>query len=483
VINVQNQGLLLATGGTFTLDGAWQNAGTFALTNSTFNVNGNYTLANFGTINSSNTMVYLNGTLDNRNSILTLDESKVGWQLNTVTILGGTIQGVNGVPLTVAFYGTPTLDGVVLNADLVLNDSADPRVVNGLTFNGTCTLYGGINTTSLNFDGTQTLAGQCQINLAGPYDPVVRPVNGTLTIGPKVTIVGGYGIVGRPDLPLINQGTIRAENSSRAVQIVGSSVINSGTIVAVSGPIAADNLQNKGGVSIAPGGTLSLTGAWTNPGTISVTNGTLNVGGTYLKADFTAIQRHGGTINFNSVLDNRNDILFLDNNSDNWSLVDGTILGGTVNTATGVHLSLPDSARGKLDGVIYNGDIVLTMVSKLTITNGLTLNGQVTLAFYSAAIYLDGTQTLSGAGKFVFEGGVDPFRPRSIVPISGTVTIGASFTIEGGTGTLGNPGLPLVNLGTISVDGAGSTITIQGNPFINTGTTLELNGGKVVIVP
>ena len=114
-------------------------------------------------------------------------------------------------------------------------------------------------------------------------------------------------------------------------------------------------------------------------------------------------------------------------------------------------------------------------------TVALALDGALTLAETSGsytALEFAGTQTLAGHGRVHFTG---PNPSATVQPTSGTLTIGPQITIQGGTGTVGNPNLPLINQGTISADVSDRTIYIHANPFTNVGTTQELNGGHLLI--
>lgn len=107
------------------------------------------------------------------------------------------------------------------------------NVVNGLTLNGTVTMSRGA---VLYFTGTQTLGGTGQIVFAGSggYN-FLSPQNGTLTIGPAVTIRGGNGSLGSS--PLINQGTISALalNQSSGSWVLAGGTIRGGSISTAGG--------------------------------------------------------------------------------------------------------------------------------------------------------------------------------------------------------------------------------------------------------
>ncbi len=118
----------------------------------------------------------------------------------------------------------------------------------------------------------------------------------------------------------------------------------------------------------------------------------------------------------------------------------------------------------------------------------LLLSGCLIRAFLSTPCAAQvGPPSLSastdGPGEVAFQGATPDYNV--VQSVGGSLTLGPGMTIRGGSGTIGNADLPLVNQGRIIAAGAESTIVVRGNPFTNTGTgmTQELNGGKVSINP
>src|SRR5205807_128818 len=105
-----------------------------------------------------------------------------------------------------------------------------------------------------------------------------------------------------PSLPLVNQGTVIADPGAR-LTVTGSNVENSGTLEALEGGVLVpENLQNDG--------------------LIVLTNGILNLTGTFTRAAVGALAGTG-TVNIIGTLDNTNRTLTLDTNI-TWQLVGGT---------------------------------------------------------------------------------------------------------------------------------------------------------------
>ena len=314
--------------------------------------------------------------------------------------------------------------------------------------------------------GDQTLGGAGQVVFGGTGPSVALGVRSTtLTIGAGLTIRGG-GTLGDRAATLINLGTIVAD-------VAGA------TLVVAGGPFT-----NQGLVETRPGAVLALDGTWTNAGTIRVTQGELDLRGVGTTAGLGKLERTGGVVKIVGTLDNTAATLALDDKSGSFVLAGGTIRGGHLTTSGGAALDIPATAT--LDGVTLDSDLTLTN-QLVTVINGLTVNGVLTLAGTGAGTRLlfdgqanRGDQTLGGAGQVVF-GGTGGFNALGVR--SATLTIGAGLTIRGGTGAIGEQSLPLINAGTISADVAGGVITIRGNPFTNNGTVQELNGGRISINP
>ena len=452
-----NQGTVeVKNGATLTLGGNWANTGVLRANASTLILGGrlgtsrpSFTTAGIGKLERSGGTIILTGNLDNTGATLALNAGTGSWILQG-TIRGGNITTADGAALVPGFlpgYGAGILDGVTLDGDMTLTDPLPFNVVNGLTLNGTLTMTSSLNQRAgLAFNGTQTLGGHGQVVFAGTGgDNVLLPTSGTLTIGPALTIRGGSGTIGEQSLPLINAGTISADVAGGVITIRGN--------------------------------------RFTNSGVLRLNQGTLVLGGTI--AGLGKFERTGGTVIITGTLDNSGATLAL--NAGTGSLIlQGTLRGGNITTSDGAALVpgfLPGYGAGILDGVTLDGDLTLADPLPFNVVNGLTLNGTLTLTSslnQRAGLAFNGTQTLGGKGQVVFAG---TGGNNVLLPMSGTLTIGPALTIRGGTGTIGEQSLPLINAGTISVNGADSFITIRGNPFTNNGTTQELNGGKVRINP
>ncbi|MEQ1751080.1 MAG: hypothetical protein ABL974_16750, partial [Prosthecobacter sp.] len=485
-----NQGTVSATAGTIQLSGEWSSAGTLGLSGTgTLNLGGTVTTANLGTLNRVAGTLNVTGVLDNTGATLALNAASGSWNLLNGTIKGGTITMTGGVTLSLPNSVSGTLDGVTLANDFTVGSGGTLNVKNGLTLSGgTKVNMNGTNaSTYIYFQGTQTLGGTGEVVFAGNgNNNNVYALGGgslataaVLTIGPNITVHGtqnGNLQNYYSQDSIINQGTISADTALKTITITGP-FTNQGTISATAGTLILNGTNWNGSA-----GTLALSGT-----------GVLNLGGTFTTANLGTLNRTGGTLNVTGVLDNTGTTLALNAASGSWNLLNGTIKGGTITMAGGVTLSLPTSASGTLDGVTLANDFSIGSGGTLNVKNGLTVSGGAKLTMNgtnaSTYIYFQGTQTLGGIGEIVFGGNGN----NNVYAIGGgnlataaVLTLGPNITVHGTqNGNLQNYYAQdsVINQGTISADTALKTITITG-PFTNQGTisatagTLLLNGAN-----
>ena len=237
---------------------------------------------------------------------------------------------------------------------------------------------------------------------------------------------------------------------------------------------------NDGSLVAANGCTLvlNLSNAWQNAGTITENSGTIDLGGAFDTSIVGTITGVGGLINFTGTLTN-DGTLTLDGSgiAPQYSLLGGTISGGTISTPGGGELVATRSG-GILDdvtlaGTLFVGQVISTFID---VRDNLTLeNGTVTMQGNGALDFL-GSQTLGGPGTVDFADNPPTENQKGLyVPDAGdTLTIASGVLIHGNAGFLGNASGGLVTLGgTIAADGSG-TITLQGFTNFAGGT---LTGG------
>ena len=355
-----------------------------------------------------------NGTL---NVATTLSSS------STFTLAGGTL-GQATVAASTTLTGTTSggvLNGVTLSGNLDLaTNSGHVDLTGGLTLNGTISLgnTGAATASFIRTYGSQTLSGSGAIVFGGASGDFNRVVvmSGTLTLAAGFLDHGKSGAI---EGSFVNQGTVNADTAGGTIGLSGAWT-------------SSGNLQATNGGTLTLGTGVSDT--WSNTGTITETNSTLNLGGNFTTAGLGTVTRSGGTVNLVGVLNNTASTLTLNSTTGAWNLTtpgaqEGTIQGGTVTEAGGDYLQ-PTNNGGLLNGVTLNGDLDLASVSAhVDLTNGLTLNGTIYLGNTNAttASFMRsyGSETLGGSGTIVFGSASGDFNRVNIQ--SGTLTLAPGF--------------------------------------------------------
>jgi hypothetical protein len=489
-----NNTTISVNGGTFNLGGSSPNFGAISVANAQLNVKGNFTTAQIESIATppTNVDILSGATVDNRNDTINFDADDSNWRLMGGRILGGTI--ASSTPL----LGRGHLDQVAFDTDLVVTAGFGLALTNALAVNPHTI---SVTSSFLNLNGApELLGGNVQIILNGnPFVPATL-VHGSGTLGPGTTVRTGVlnGTIGNGTATLINRGLISAQTPGSTLTVASTSLTNQGTLEAINGGIlkvqnlignlgainlAGGNLDLNGSyvldtpISINPGSTLTLRGGWTNSGGITVNGGTLTLGsmpaslgtitplasaGLGVAGTFsvTQLQRVPYTA-FNRLL-----------------LSGGTITGGTLQGAAPAQF-IADS--GTLSGVTLNMDAIIRgslSFSGLTVAKTLRLESDTATPVLQAGL-ANFSETISGPGPIIFAG----TRPGAIAPPgAGALTIAPNLTVR--TGTLGGSfGLvrgsgTLSNQGTISSETPGQSITFIIGTF-NSGTIRAQNGGGI----
>ena len=515
-----SSGTLQATnGGAVSINaGSWTNTGSISETNSTINLGGAFTTAGLGNFSGSGGSINLTGTLTNTGSMLNLNASTGSATLLGGTIIGGTIATSQGAQLVANnVYVSSTLNAVTLAAgsNFSMSAGAPVDVFNGLTDNGTITLSNAY--TTLRFDGSQTLDGTGSVYFPGTGAggggsasiALNQSLTTKLTLGPNLTVHGGYGSINAGS-SLVNQGTSLMNLGTIAGDLPGTGI-----------SIATGSLTSSGNLQAIGGGVLSINaGNWTNTGLITETNSTLNLGGYFTTPAIGNYTRTGGTINLTGTLANTGNTLTLNASTGSWSLVGGTIDGGTVATSGGAMLA--DTTLG--DAYLID-DVTLATGSNLSISGGATVvvygdgkyhpfyfyynqsyaqltdNGTITMSGGSTLEFQGGGSTLDGTGLVDFfangtgGGAIPTIKFDSSFNLFSSLLLGQGITVQGAAGLItSSDGLTgnVINEGTINADGSGVGISL-GTPnfygsliFTNVGQveatlggTLSFNGGVV----
>jgi hypothetical protein len=478
-----NNGTISAAGGTLVLEGNWSNSGVISGNVSTIGLNGTFTTASLGGFVDPGGTVYLNGTLINTSSTLTLSPTNGTWVLNGGTIQGGTVVTTEGTQLVLPGSSSVYLDGITLDSPITVSNGATLVVGSGLTLNSTITLASSNNYTYLEFypNGGE-LGGTGQVIMGGftPQYDIVDALYGSVTIGPGITIQGESGTIeGGASSVLTNQGTITANQNGDSITV--DYFVNQGRLSAINGAGLTLNTFTNNGTISAAGGTLVLEGNWSNSGVISGSVSTIGLNGTFTTASLGGFVDPGGTVYLNGTLINTSSTLTLSPTNGTWVLNGGTIQGGTVVTTEGTQLVLPGSSSVYLDGITLDSPITVSNGAALYVGSGLTLNSTISLASSNNYTYLEfypNGGVLGGTGQVVMGG----FTPQYdiVSALYGAVTIGPGITIQGESGTIeGGASSVLTNQGTITANQSGDSITVD--YFVNQGRLSAINGAGLTL--
>ncbi|MGE0608365.1 MAG: beta strand repeat-containing protein, partial [Pirellulales bacterium] len=469
----------------------------------------------------------------------TLDVAGTLTVTGTFTLSGGTLRNATVTSgNTILVSGGPTLDGVTLGVNTTLRDGAQVTVLNGLTLSNSAVLrlervtgsFNDVFDTGLNFSGTQTLGGTGSVELFGgthssaEADLRMRPTGGgTLTIAAGVTVRNASNSLGLTTLgdaatgALILQGTVSSQATGQTLRVRGTSVTNTGTLESLAGELDVDNLTgNVNGTNITNGdldldgtyafnqavnvpagtGSLTLRGDWDNNSGITQAGGTIHLGGTFTVADLGTFTGTAGTVSIFGTLDDAAGTLTI-NAARTWQVSAGTLKGVTVVGDTGAALLQVTSADGTFDAATLGVNTTLRDGAQVTVLNGLTLSNSAVLRLervtgsfndvFDTGLNFSGTQTLGGTGSVELFGGTHSsaeadlrMRPTG----GGTLTIAAGVTVRNASNSLGLTTLgdaatgALILQGTVLAQSSGQTLRVTGSSVTNNGT-LQVTSGTL----
>jgi hypothetical protein len=544
---------LTLSSGTFSLDGAWSNTGTITVNGGVLNMGGTFTRAGIGTFvrggGGTAGAVNITGVLDNSGGTLALTAATGTWVLGGTagagTISGGTVTQAGGARLGIG-NASNTLVDVAIPGELALTIDNGRTRIHGTTSFGSARLAG--SSTALGFAPGSTITSNIVMEGASGTRAVeLNGTAGTLTIAPgaSISIAPGSGVSGMVgggfwfggSTTLANQGTISSDVSGRSMSINAVSTLNTGTIRAsAGGSVTVGTLSgNANTLSLSGAGTLAVTngaytlnsnltvsdgvlelggtwtnaaaftlaggradfnGAWNNTSTVTVNGGVLNMGGTFTRAGIGTFARGGGgtagTVNITGALNNASGTLALNATTGTWNLGStaggGTITGGGVTQSGGAMLAI-GPANNLLQDVAITGDLVLAVTNARTRIAGTTSFATARLQGQSTALGFAPGSILTGS--IIIEGATGGTRAVEMNGSAGAFTIapGASIVMAAGLGANGQIGggfwyggnMTLTNQGTIANDAAGRTMTLGATTTTNNGTLRATNGSTLDI--
>lgn len=511
---VVDQQPTISTGTTWSLAGSWSAPASFFVDGGTLNLGGTYNTDGLGLSNfvRNGGAVNLTGTLTNTGRTIAFNATTGIWNMAGGTIRGGVLDFTDqAFAPTYANNSNNIFDGVGVLGDLVMAaNSSVLGVLNGLTISGDVRITG--NSSTFAFRGTQTFAGNL-IDVVGNDVWVSIEGTSTLTIDAVTTIrlAGNNSRLGQARFfggtyTLINQGFIELGATNGQSAFISPTILqNQGSIAVTRGNAEisglngnVNDLQKVGPsstvtlsgtnyifnqqITIPAGNTLNVNGTWSAPASFFVDGGTLNLGGTFTTAQLglSNFLRNGGTVNITGTLDNTGETLTFNPTIGTWTLLGGTVRGGTIAFTGGAGMTFANNSGNVFDGVTVSSDLVLGNAnSVLGILNGITVNGVVRITGNSSTFAFRGTQTFVGTIEttandvwVTIEGtSTLTLANSSVVRLGGNNSRLGQARFFGGTYTLINDGL--IEL----VPTSGQTVHISPSIFTNNSLLRSLGAG------
>jgi FecR protein/Carbohydrate binding domain len=382
-------------------------------------------------------------------------ESKV--ELAGATVIGGTLETSDG-GVVEAVSGTNDLLNVTLAGGSLQADSGAIVDLQGGA--------GGSANPAATIEGTVTFEGLGTFKIDAPsYFFVAGEGGGTLD---NASTIQGAGIIGNGDgaLTLNNEtgGSINADLNGQTFTIdTGNMVTNAGTMEATAGAtlLIEDAVLNHGSVVAVVGGTVTFT----TPSTIT-NDGAIGAG-------------FEGTVRIeNAVVEN---VGLVAANSGTVDLAGATIIGGTLETETGVIQTVAGSGNSTLDGV------TITALSDLQVNDGSSLtlqgtiidvSGTINVAAGGANLVISGNVTLDGSDPVALDGPGNVALGGAGADIVGAGSGANTLNNEAymfGAGLVGGDGLTLSN----DADGVIFATLLSAPLIINTGSNVVTNAGMM----
>lgn len=289
--------------------------------------------------------------------------------------------------------------------------------------------------------------GPRAISLAGP---------GTLTIGATGTvrvIVGSNdGVTFDPGAgkTLINYGLISAEGGGRVISVATPSFENHGTVRATGGVVnfvsatwsnlgsirgsgstqlmlAGTTWTNAGSIDCSGSSRVSFGGAWSSPGTVLLTGGTITLGGTFTTAglNLAGWNRSGGTVILSGALNNLSSALTLNDDTGSVQIAGGSISSGSVVLSGSARLEFTVSGAIVSD-VLVAGDLWINAGAYVRIS-GLTRFTVAHLTGHQAQLQLTAGYILRDT---ILADGADDGERIVRMITGGTVTVASTGVIR-----------------------------------------------------
>ena len=397
-------------------------------------------LTNQGLLEASGgaTLVLTSTSFNNQAGTIQVDGagSAIQFSANAV-IQGGTLMTTNGGVLGAAVSQSITLDGNALGPLKIVGtytgpDNSSTIIAGTINNTGTIQINAVGNNTFLKATNGVTLTGGGTVTLStgGGGTAFINQLVAGSTLTNVNNLIQGTGQIGNNGLAVVNQGSIEANQSGRALVLNPLSLTNAGLLEGIAGgalQLSNAAFNNSGGSIKVDGGASS----------VQFVNGAVIQGGTLVTANGGALGAAGSqTIT-----------------------LDGSTHGALTNLGT--YTGADNSSTILLGSVINSGVIQINAVGNNTF------------------LRIDGAVNLSGAGTVVLSttGGGTAFI-NQLIANSALTNVG---NVIQGTGQIGNNGLTVINQGTIDANLTGLGLVLNPNTVTNVGLMEASGGGALVL--
>lgn len=488
-VSLNNLGTISIGAGTTNMAASLANGagGTVSIgSGATLNIDARFdTTGGAGTIvNSGGTLAIRNDLLNTGNTLL-LDNTTGSLTLKGGRILGGSI-GTSGTAKLVFNSQLSRMIDVTFLNDLYLDTtSAQVSVEGSTTFP---VLHMSAGSTAVNLENGVVLTGTIRAEGAASGTRTIRvgvsaPSAVSVAGSGQIVLASGSGgdltISFSTPGSLINNGLISAEATGRTLLVQPQTFTNNGTARAIAGTlsIASANWTNgPTGIVSETDATLTLAGNWSSTGSVSLTRGTGNIGGTGNLAGLTVTG--AANVNIQGSLANTGNTFPWDLSLGTLMMAGGTITGGSIVLSGGATLQ-SNNANSRLVNVDLQGEIVLdTSNSVLSVSGttrftiarlragGATLNAQASYLLQDPVV---AEGAASGTRKLLFLSNLTIASSATVRLLAGS---GGDLSIE-----RANSDLPTVtNYGLVSAEAAGRTLAFTADLLENYGTVQATAG-------
>jgi hypothetical protein len=305
--------------------------------------------------------------------------------------------------------GSLVLKDVTLDGDLELTQTYDiPPSVSAN--NNEIIILGNVN-----IIGTLTLG-----DAAGTFETHVLFASQTASLGGDCTIVFGAS-------PM----NIFASTFVCTAFSIGPNVTIGGNYVHVGNYALSSAIYTNHGTISATDGTILIDGSWQNPdGHINSVNSHVMLGGSFSSADIAGFERTGGVVDLIGTLHNSGATLLLNADTGPWNLLRGRVIGGTVSSADGAEVT-GTSKAGFLSNVTLDGQLDLPNEQGAIVNADTATVRTGTIGIGSRAIFASTTFGQQSGGTLAIAiGGSPASKDFGLLQIAGNASLDGTLALS-----------------------------------------------------